>query len=222
MAPTVSLLDIAPRRTDRAVFVGQTGSGKSTLAEYMLATRRYVVVYDPKGMIRWPRYTRYVTLENAMQSDKSHILYAPSFDELDDEDSVDAFFQWIYQRKNTTVYVDELMAISKGDVYPRHLGACLTRGRERGVETWCATQRPTRIPQVVLSESEHVYAFKLRLAGDRERVEQTAGIPQETIAALQKRQFVYAPQDGDVSSVMSLNISNRSQPTVSAARGVRA
>lgn len=208
-------LDIAPRPTDRAIFVGQTGSGKTTLAEQMCSTRAFVVALDPKGLLKWKGYQRYTTLDgmrrvvDADPTKYPKIIYAPHYAELQDAEVIDEFFQWIYLRKNCTVYIDELYAITKNDNYPWHMGACYTRGRERKIETWGATQRPARVPQIVFSESEHVYCFRLRMPQDRERVEDMTGIPAPAIQALPKRRFIYAPQEGEISRPMELDLSGR-------------
>lgn len=208
----VTTNNILPGPTDRAVFVGQTGSGKTTLAEHLLATRRFVVALDPKGLLKWKGYQRFTSLDRLFKlkaTEVPRIIYAPAYEELTDAETMDLFFRWVYERQHCTVYVDELYAITRGDTYPWNMGACYTRGRERNVEIWGATQRPARIPQIVFSEAEHVYCFKLRMPQDRERVEQMTGISEERIAALAKRQFIYAPQDGDISPVMSLNLSGQ-------------
>lgn len=206
----ITTQNITPGPTDRAVFVGQTGSGKTTLAQHLCATRRFVVALDPKALLKWPGYVRVTSLDRVIAlkpTEAPRIIYAPALDELTDPDTINTFFRWVYERGNCTVYIDELYAITSGDIYPYYLGACYTRGRERKVETWGATQRPARVPQIVFSEAEHLYAFKLRMPQDRERVEKMSGIGEDRLAALAKRQFIYAPQDGEISPVMSLNLS---------------
>lgn len=187
-------------------FIGQTGSGKTTLARELLNTRGYVVVLDSKGTLDWPGYQLTHHLNDAVALAVPRIIYRPVYAELMDPATIDAFFEWIYKRRNTTAYVDEVSDVTQGDVFPFHFGADLRKGRELGVEMWCATQRPTRIPQVVLSESEHVYCFRLRLPQDRARVEATAAIDQWSIAKLAKRQFLYSAQDGDVSGPYTLTL----------------
>lgn len=209
MTTPVRLSDIMPGPTDRAICIGQTGSGKTTLAQFLCATREFVVALDPKGLLKWPGYTRVTTLERAVAlKAKEHprIIYAPTYAELQDAETIDQFFQWIYQRRNCTVYVDETAAITDATNFPFHFGACYMRGRERNIEVFASTQRPARVPLIVFSEAEHVYCFRLNMPGDRERVEQMTGIPAEVIRELPKREFIYAPQEGDYSPPMKLEL----------------
>src|SRR6266516_4899548 len=162
---------LMPGLTDRAAFVGQTGSGKTTLAEHICRLRPFVVVLDSKGTVEWKGYQLHRRLETLVQSTAPKLVYRPVYDELSSDETVDLFFNWIYQRKNTTLYVDEIYSVAHGDVYPPHYGACLTRGREVGVVVYTATQRPAFVPQIMFSEAEHVYCFYLKMPRDRERVE---------------------------------------------------
>ncbi len=203
---SLPLSSLIPARTNRALLVGQTGSGKTTLARWLLASRRYQVVIDGKGTLKWDGYEHAARLERLTKLKSARLIYRPSYDALQDVDEQERLWQWLYERGNTTVYVDETASVTDGDIYPYYYGACLMRGRERGIELWSATQRPLRIPQVCLSESENVYAFRLRLPQDRQRVEQLTGIPARRIHALPKRHFLYAPQDGDVSPPLTLSL----------------
>jgi len=197
---------LIPNPTDRALLVGQTGSGKTTLARYLLNHRKHRVVLDYKGLINWPEYKRTTKLKELVKSKESALLYVPSYDESQDEEVADKLWEWLFRRGGTTIYVDETAAITNGNVYPYHYGACLMRGREKGIELWSATQRPTRIPTVVLSESENVYAFKLRMPQDRERVEQLTGVTRDSISALKKREFLFSRQDGETVGPITLKL----------------
>jgi energy-coupling factor transporter ATP-binding protein EcfA2 len=211
-----SIETIAPKPTNRALIVGQTGSGKTTLAyafvrDALVRRDRHVVVIDSKGLIAWQfpasvEHAHVASLADAVKSPAQFICYRPTYAESQNETAQAQLWDWLYRRRNTTVYVDETAALTNGDVFPFYYGAILMRGRELGLELWSATQRPMRIPQNVLSESEDAYAFKLRLPQDRARVESLTGIPADTIAQLKKREFVYAPQDGDVSGTLTLNL----------------
>ena len=205
----LALEAIAPGETDRAAFVGQTGSGKTTLAEQMCRLRPWVVAFDPKGMLEWDGYEIHTRLAPLTKAKGNRLTYRPVFEELDDEDTVDLFFEWVYERRHTTLYVDEVFAIAEGDRSPWHFRACLTRGRERGIAVYLASQRPSRIPQVMLSESEHVYLFNLKLPQDRERMEDVTGL-EESRLILPKHEFYYVAQSGEPRGPLKLRLGKRS------------
>lgn len=208
MADALNLSTLVPPRGERLILCGQTGSGKTTLAELLLRFRRYVVVYDAKGMLRWDGYAVYRSFDKLCKARESRLIYKPAWENQYDTnpDETEAFFTWVYMRRNTTCYVDELFSVCRGDIYPPHLGACLTRGRELGIELWSATQRPMRVPQVALSEAESTACFKLKMPQDRIRVESMTAIPASAIGALPKRQFYFMRQDGELEGPLSLSL----------------
>ncbi len=197
---------IAPQRTDRAVFIGQTGSGKTTLARVVLANRPFVIVYDAKGLLNWNDYERHVTLITLVKSKEPRLIYAPVAEELRDWDFIEAFFHFVYRRRHTTLYIDEVYGVTKRDEIPPSYHACLTRGRELGISTFSATQRPMLIPQTVLSESEHYYVFKLLLPQDKKKVREVIGIQENAINGLSKYQFYYANNEGLIRGPLQLNL----------------
>lgn len=213
---TTNLSSIAPGPNDRGFIVGQTGSGKTVLAHALLAYRPNVAVLDPKRRINWPGYTVYHTLKSTIKGAKRNrrVVFRPDHKAIlewqDDDSEINAFFEWVYLRGKTTVYVDEAYLVTNGNVIPPFYHACLTQGRELGIETWTATQRPIDIPQVLMSESEHDYVFALRMPQDRRKVESVCAVQASSIERLEKFQFLYAPQDGKVRGPYTLDLSNRS------------
>lgn len=207
MAARLSAL--LPALTDRAAFIGQTGSGKTTLAEMVCRSRPWVVVLDSKGTLQWSGYQVHTRLASLTESTAPRLLYRPVYEELQDPDVLDRFFEWIYRRERTTLYVDEVYAIAQGDRFPYHFGACLTRGRELGIEVFTATQRPSRIPAIVLSESEHLYVFKLKLPRDRDKIEEMTGIDADVVRDLPKHQFYYVRQDAEAVGPLMLALPTR-------------
>lgn len=200
----MSTLDtIAPTPGDRVFLCGQTGSGKTTLAWTLLEKRAYVVVVDAKGTLARAGYTLYRSVDEAINSgltpDKApKIIVRPPYGELRDPVAMDRLFRWIYLRGNCTLYVDETYGVTYGNTFVEHYGACLTRGRENGVEVWSGTQRPMDVPQIAISEAEHAYVFRLKMPQDRAKVSAVTGIEAEDIRHLPKQYFMYAPQSGEV------------------------
>lgn len=213
MTEVVNLNSILPARGDRVGVFGQTGSGKTTLARALLQHREYVVVCDPKRRISWPGYVQ-VDLKTLLKIDPvkfPKIIYKPTLAEIQDNKgaAINAFFRWVYERQRCTLYVDEVSLISRGDDYPQFYGVCLQQGRESEVEVISGSQRPMWIPQIAMSEAEHLYCFYLKLAQDRNKIEQLAGINSEEIEQLAKQEFLYAPQDGAIVGPLRLQISNQ-------------
>jgi hypothetical protein len=180
------------------------------LAEYLLRYRQNVVVFDPKRRIKWKGYTVVNSLKAATRT-KGRIVYRPNhhaikyWNTLDEE--IKRAFEWIYLRGDTTLYVDEAYLLTDGEQMPDFYHACLTQGRELGIETWTATQRPMHIPQVVMSEAEHLYAFRMRMAQDRRKVEAMCGLESRYMEGLPKYYFYYASQDDEPVGPLTLDLS---------------
>lgn len=213
----LDLLSITPRRTDRAFFVGQTGSGKTTLALKLCMERRYVAALDPKRLLDWEGagfkiFRSFPEYCSASVKKVPKRIYRPSIEELNDGEVIAQFYEWVYRTGGWTVYTDEVALVAEGQTIPMYMRACLQQGREHGIESWNATQRPTNIPSVIMSESEHVYTFRLKMEGDRDKVSKMCQINPDLMAtlpdgrSLPKHVFYYAPQDGEVRGPLRLNL----------------
>ncbi len=190
---------------------GQTGSGKTTLARFLLESRNLpILVFDWKGLIKWPGFKRFTTLQSfiahARKPGLTKSVYAPNIKEIKSWPHFETFFKFAYLKKNCQVYVDEVYAITDGDNIPDWYHACLTRGREHGISLFSSTQRPMRIPQVILSEAEHFYIFRLQMKQDRAKVESMTTIPATSIIDLPKYKFIYANAEGDTQGPLKLTI----------------
>lgn len=168
------MADYNIRRTDRVFFVGSTGSGKTTLAKALLWGKRYLVVLDPKHQFTLPDEWKYgyvitSSLNEAKAiEDERTIIYRPSFEEA--RGRCEDFFQWIFERENVTVYVDEVFPIVPNNRIGYWFGRCIVEGRAKGVSVWSATQRPASIPLTLMTESEHFFVFRLANPDDRKRM----------------------------------------------------
>jgi len=160
------------KRSDRVFIVGTTGSGKTSLAKAMLYGLPSVIVLDPKRTFTLPDdweheiYTDFGQLTN--HDTPVTAIYRPTIEEM--EKGCEKFFEFVFERRNTTVYIDEVMRVTNGPRIGRGYATVLQLGRERGVSCWSATQRPANIPLVVMTESEHYFVFRLRNIEDRKRM----------------------------------------------------
>jgi hypothetical protein len=169
--------------TSEHVFIpGRTGSGKTFLAESYLNGFDNVIVLDTKGFFNWKTSEKHVpvfeNLESMSNFGQGRAIYRPDFTELNQE-FYDSFFQWIYKRKNTIVYIDELMEVCPSPrTYPLYLKGILTRGREMNIGCWMSTQRPKDIPSLCLNQSTHFFIFNLQEEADREKISKSIERPE--------------------------------------------
>ena len=209
----MKLSNIIPSKTDRAVFVGTTGSGKTYLAKQILNFRRFVVVLDTKGFINWEGYKLFKatpkndekTFLNLTNATDDRLIFRPSAKWLRDDEQIEKFFQWIYHRGYTTVYIDEATSIVNTHRMPQGYFDLLVRGREKGIEVFTSTQRPSGIPQVILTESEHCYCFKIRHPSDQKKLFEMFGLESNLIGEMQKHYFIYSKDGAEISAPKKLN-----------------
>lgn len=163
------------------VFIGgRTGSGKTYLARKYLAGFNHVVCLDTKGTLEWPEIPEkeLAITDNLFELQnirKEKIIYKPRFEEMNFE-FYNEFFRWCYLRGNTTVWIDEVMAVCPTPYkMPEYYQAILTRGRELNVSAWSLSQRPSGIPVLTMSESTHFFVFDLNMPQDREKMYSITG-----------------------------------------------
>ena len=184
--------------------MGKTGCGKTTLAFRIVSRYKHAVVLDVKGEMTnrdWPGFVIFDSFDKLRKADKSITkrIYQPNIHEQDLE-HYEKFFSWIYYRKNTCVYIDEVLGICRNykDI-PFYYKGILTRGRQRGIACLQATQTPMDIPHSILSQSELYYVFFCKMPQDREKIEKITGIPAETQQRLSDYEFLIA-SDKDYST----------------------
>lgn len=215
------LSDILPGWTNRAVFVGMTGSGKTTLAGRMTRFYKFAVVLDIKADLNAKDFSGFVvttTIADLVKKGNSgkcpKILFRPDradarINAIRETNSVvQQFFEYIYTRGNCVCLVDECAAVASGQFMPDAYFDLMQRGRSKNIMTFSLTQRPAFVPNVIFSESEDKYIFRLDLFADRKKVELFTGIDEKEIFALKKREFYHA-RLGEVSEKLNLQLKGK-------------
>jgi len=202
-------------KNDRAALIGSTGCGKTTLARHLVEDDRkpYSVVYDPKisdNISGWEAHEFHDDLYELQTSKSRRLIFRPDVYESADARLQDEFFLWVYANKHRRIYIDEAYAIHGGTNPAFHLQAILSRGRERGISAIVATQRPRRIPILLLSESEHFYIFRLNHNSDRAVVYDITGVTVDEQFGLRNYEFIYYNcLTGERSGVLTLDLNAR-------------
>ncbi len=167
--PQSNSLHIEIREDQRAAIVGKTGSGKTYLARRMLRPLRRLVVLDPKGTLHkwgleeWDRGSR------KRLADGEDVRVRVALEAGTNPNRFwEAVMQEVYEAADVFVYIDEAYGVVTGPNPGEYLQAIWTRGREFRVGAIAASQRPKRIPLIMLSEADHLFVFRLGLKADRD------------------------------------------------------
>lgn len=172
---------------------GMTGTGKSYFVEnYTRASYKYVVKLDTKdeaterklqgksaweGLEEGKDFTICRTYEELDDCETDKIIYAPSFYDQTVE-IFEKFFNWIFERGNTVLWIDELMSIGTANSYPKALGRLMQQGRSKNVGVFACTQRPSGIPAIVPANCTYFVIYAMALPQDRKKVMEVSGMPQ--------------------------------------------
>ena len=165
-----------------------TGTGKSFLCENYLRGYDYVIKLDTKnetgeryekhlspwtGLEEGKDFTVIYELENLPYVETKKIIFVPPFDFS--QDDYNRFFYWVFLRKNTILWIDELMSFTTAYSYPLELKRLYTQGRSKNIGIWSCSQRPSGVPNIVLANSSYFFVFDLALTKDRKTIVENTG-----------------------------------------------
>jgi hypothetical protein len=165
------------KANDRILLAGKTGSGKTYFAAHLLRPVTRLVVVDPKATLgSWPlQEPRGFDWSNFGRGKPGRYRILPPITD-DPEGWYEQLFEQLYGYGNLVLYIDEAYAVVPPGARPgKWLSAMYTRGRERGIGVWAATQRPAWIPLFLMSEADWLIVFRLNLELDRRRMATIAG-----------------------------------------------
>lgn len=172
--------------------VGATETGKSFLAEQYLKGYEYVIKLDTKnetaeryrdgksawdGLEEGKHFTVVYRFEDLEEVETPKIIYVMPFEEQTKE-GFDIFFNWVFLRENTILWIDELMSVGTVNSVPPSLGRLYQQGRSKGIGIWSCSQRPSGIPNIAPANSAYYFVFNLYLKADRKRMVDATGMEQ--------------------------------------------
>lgn len=162
--------------------LGTTRSGKTELMKWLVPhLGPHIVVHDGKGRINWPNFHLHTQGETLQHDRWPWLIYRPPHEHIGEPDEAEPFYEWIFNRGHTVCYTDEMLTITKNGRAPMWWKACQTRGGELGISMVNGTQRPSWIPQEMLSEPEYAVLFRLNLPADRKRAAELCEIDDELL-----------------------------------------
>lgn len=164
---------------EHAAIIGTIGSGKSFAEKWILGSlygERQILLMNTKDDPNFKHLDAvYVTHAMALNRYRDParwplLIYTPVGSELNFE-TLDAVCQFAYNRQNTILAIDEVTQVTPPANPGLGLLNAITRGRSRHVSVIACTQRPVKVPPIVLSEASLIYLFELRRRQDRETVD---------------------------------------------------
>lgn len=201
------MTQIQIKSNDRILVVGKTGSGKSYLVRNVLfpAFER-PIFFDWKRreyrhMNNVPKARTLSGVEDWLSGkadvpDDSHgLVYVPK---EQTDDVFNELCRVCYEAGNNQLIVDETKGIysrvGNASLLPFH-DRLMVEGRDLGVGITHVTQRPKRVPMECVSEAEHIFAFRLNLKDDRDRLKEVMGEAAFRLKDLQKYHYLYMAED---------------------------
>ena len=164
-------MEIRIKSNDRVLIAGKTGSGKSYWIKKVMASLDSFIFYDPKNNhteLTYPTSNNLDNLIKLIQKGNKKVVFRPM---RPDNDIFDNLCKFVYFLQNTTLIIDEcIFHVSSNKILPWH-ETLMTNGRTRNIGVWNCTQRPRNIVHnTLISESEHIIVFNLKLETDRQKL----------------------------------------------------
>lgn len=201
---------------ERAFFVGHTGSGKTYLATRYITqatpARLPVVVIDPKGLYPykgwqpkrddpdgwelatelprdWERQIRRVKRPRHLR-----LIVRPEYmaDQRKNE-TLNKLYERVFNAGLCLIYLDEIQALCHESRAHDSLSRLVQQGRAKDIDVWGSTLRPSAIPRMFISESDHVFVFRLRDDADKDRIAEVIGPDGKRAPGPGEHDFWYRP-----------------------------
>lgn len=167
---------------ERAFVCGRTGTGKSYLARRWVRGWRSGIAVDHKHngipAAELPGWEVALGFRQALEAwGPAHprLIVRPIWGDLEHGGLYDELAERVLMAGWSGWYDDEVANVATVGRIHRGLERLYGEGRARACPVVVATQRPIGVHNKLLSEADHIIAFRLQLAGDREKLASFAG-----------------------------------------------
>ncbi len=170
--------------------VGDTGTGKTFLISKLVALRNYVIVFRSKpDDIRFPGFKIARTARAMSDMYETRILLAPKYEHQMREGY--AMLERVWKEGGWTVVIDELWYVEKRLRLGQMVERLLTQGRSKDISVIVGMQRPAQISRFAISQTTHLFSFRVEGRDLMTIKESTTPRIVEPIRTLAGHQFVY-------------------------------
>lgn len=147
---------------EHVTVIGDTGTGKSYLVSKLVRMRRYVVVYktkpDPDDATKWRGFHRARRAQAMTDPRNDRILLTPEYRHQPREGWQAMEYAW--QQGQWTFVIDELLYAERMGLR-NSIERLLTQGRSKKISTIVGMQRPAWTTRFAISQSTHLFTFRL-------------------------------------------------------------
>lgn len=163
---------------EKIAILGASGSGKSYLANSILKSLNNITVwvYDFNHQFHSSKAMLFHDLTEMLgyydSAHRGHYILQP-FD--NSEDTFNEFCNAAFRRGNIVCILDEAHSFVTKQKILKPYNNLILSGRPRGISVISISSRPASLPNNVLSNCKHVFAFRLNLESDIEFLESYLG-----------------------------------------------
>lgn len=207
--PSKQPVKLTVNGSDRWFFTGRTGMGKSHLMKHL--ARMYaakggrVVIVDGPDHSWLGKDKAGKLIEPARRGDgtidkprlvkafnrKCHVqLFRPRVPGYSDQALMN-YLEAAFKEERLLIIFDELFGILDPNHQPEIVMQLWSQGRKHDIAVWAASQRPARIPEIVMSQAENWAIFNIINKNDRKKIAEWIGSPQIVEEVLPPRYWWY-------------------------------
>ena len=174
------------------VVCGAKGSGKSYLANELLKSFNNItcIVWDFNFQFHDARSMLFHRLEDLLDvydkaNGKGRYILQP-FDKS--QQAFEKLCDAVFRRGNIVLFLDELHLFCSKQSIIKPFQNLILSGRPRGISVISISTRPASLPNAVLSNASHVFAFRLNIESDVKFLESWMGSEVWQLMPVDKRQ----------------------------------